>query len=80
MAPVPLNYITSLWSPNMFNVDLAIDLAATWMTAGFLSPTILIISGAISNKPYEEVNVVADAPVCEAPWHAEIDPASDCIC
>ncbi len=33
----------------------------------------------MSSSPCDEVNVVASAPACSAPWTAPAAPPSDCI-
>ncbi len=71
--------ITSEWSPKMDRAWAATARAATWMTAGRSSPAILYISGIMSNRPWEEVNVVARAPAWRAPCSAPAAPASLCI-
>ena len=53
--PVCLVAITSWWSPNIFNDDVASALADTWKTPGNLSPAILYIFGIINNKPWDAV-------------------------
>ena len=63
----------------MLNDEVAKALAATWKTAGNLSPTILYILGIISNNPCDAVYVVPNAPLWSIPWSAPAAPASDCI-
>ena len=43
------------------------------------SPAILYMLGIISSRPCDEVNVVARAPACSAPWSAPAAPPSLCI-
>ena len=77
--PVVRACITSLWSPKIDRAWVATARAATWITAGVSSPAILNMFGIISSRPCDEVNVVASAPCCSAPWSAPAAPASDCI-
>ncbi len=49
------------------------------MTAAVSSPAILYMFGIISNRPCDEVNVVASAPPCRAPCSAPAAPPSLCI-
>ena len=71
--------ITSLWSPKIESAWAASERAATWMTAEVSSPAILYMLGIISSRPCEAVKVVAEAPVCSAPWSAPAAPPSLCI-
>ena len=77
--PVVRAAITSLWSPKIDSACVAMERAATWMTAGVSSPAILNMFGSISNRPCDAVNVVASVPVWSAPWSVPAAPASDCI-
>jgi hypothetical protein len=60
--PVCRAAITSEWSPKIESAWVAIDRAATWMTAGVSSPAILNMLGSMRSKPCEEVKVVVSAP------------------
>lgn len=77
--PVVRAAITSLWSPNMERACVAIERAATWITAGASSPAILNRLGSMSNRPWEAVKVVASVPACNRPCSVPAAPASDCI-
>jgi hypothetical protein len=77
--PVARACMTSLWSPKIDRAWVAIERAATWMTAGVSSPAILNMLGIISRRPCDEVKVVARAPFCRAPCSEPAAPASDCI-
>ncbi len=77
--PVVRVAITSLWSPKIDRAWVATVRAATWNTAGRSSPAILNMLGIISNKPWEAVNVVVNAPPCSEPWTVPAAPASLCI-
>ena len=77
--PVVRAAITSLWSPKIESAWVAIDRAATWMTAGDSSPATLNMFGSMRSNPCDEVNVVASAPRVVAPWRVPAAPASDCI-
>jgi len=77
--PVLLAAITSEWSPKIDSAWVATVRAATWMTAEVSSPAILNMLGNISSRPWDEVNVVASAPVCSAPCSAPAAPPSLCI-
>ena len=71
--------MTSLWSPKMESAWVAMVRAETWNAVGVNSPAILFMFGIISSKPCDAVNVVAKAPVCNAPWTAPAAPPSLCI-
>ena len=77
--PVGRAAITSEWSPKIESAWVATVRAATWNTAGVSSPAILNMFGSISRSPWEDVNVVASAPVWSAPWTAPAAPPSLCI-
>src|SRR3546814_6649947 len=77
--PVLRTDITSLWSPKIDRACVAIERAATWITAGVSSPAILNMLGTMSSRPCDAVNVVASAPFWSAPCSAPAAPASDCI-
>jgi hypothetical protein len=77
--PVARACMTSLWSPKIDRACVAIERAATWMTAGVSSPAILNMFGIMRRRPWEAVNVVASAPFWSAPCIAPAAPASDCI-
>ena len=53
--------------------------AATWRTAGCRSPEMRCMVGIISMRPWEDVKLVASAPVSAAPWTAAMAPDSACI-
>ena len=77
--PVCLAAITSWWSPNIDNAEVARARALTWNTPGSNPPATLYMLGNINNKPWDAVNVVVSAPACNEPWNAPAAPASDCI-
>ncbi len=77
--PVERAAITSDWSPKIDRAWVATVRAATWMTTDDSSPAILNMLGIMSSRPCDEVNVVASAPRCTAPWTAPAAPASLCI-
>ena len=71
--------MTSLWSPKMESALVAIARAATCMTNGVSSPAILNMSGSMSRRPCDDVNVVVSEPAWSAPCTAPAAPPSDCI-
>src|ERR1051326_4012362 len=77
--PVDRAAMTSLGPPNTQRAGVATALAAIWKTVDVSSPAILNILGIIRRSPCEEVNVVASAPPCSAPWIAPAAPPSLCI-
>ena len=79
VQPVMRAAMTSLWSPKIDSAWVATVRAATWITAGLSSPAILNMSGSMSSRPCEAVNVVARAPRVTAPCTAPAAPASLCI-
>ena len=58
---------------------VASERAATWNTAEVNSPAILYMLGIININPCDAVNVVVNAPVCNAPCAVPAAPASLCI-
>ena len=70
----------SWWSPNIDKAWVARLLAATWITAGNISPAILYILGIINKSPWLAVNVDAKEPDKSAPCRAPAAPASECGC
>ena len=77
--PVPRAAMTSQWSPKIESACVASVRAATCITNGVSSPAILNMSGIISSRPCDAVNVVVSAPAWRAPCTAPAAPASDCI-
>jgi hypothetical protein len=77
--PVARAAMTSLWSPKMESALVAMARAATCMTNGVSSPAILNMSGSISRRPCDDVNVVVSDPAWSAPCTAPAAPPSDCI-
>src|SRR6266571_2697697 len=77
--PVVLQDITSEWSPKIESAWVATVRAETWNAVGVSSPAILFMLGIINSRPCEAVNVVARAPVCNAPCTAPAAPPSLCI-
>ncbi len=76
--PVVRAAMTSEWSPKIDNAWVAMDRAATWITAGVSSPAILNMFGSIRSRPCDAVNVVASEPFCRAPCSAPAAPPSLC--
>ncbi len=68
--PVVRQAITSEWSPKIDRAWVARVRAVTCMVAGVSSPAILNMLGIINSKPWEAVNVVPNAPACNAPCKA----------
>ena len=77
--PVLRQLITSLWSPKIDMAWVPTVRAATCSTPGRRSPAMRCSTGIISMRPWDEVKLVASAPVCSAPCTAAAAPASDCI-
>ena len=76
--PVERAAITSLWSPKMDRLAVAMARAAMWKTVEVSSPAILNMFGIISSSPWEAVKVVVRAPEVRAPCTEPEAPASDC--
>ena len=76
--PVERQAITSVWSPKIDSACVASVRAVTCIVAGVSSPAILNMLGIISSRPCEAVNVVPNAPACNAPCNAPAAPPSLC--